>query len=285
MYHIAVPGLHKFDISRTSHSMPVQCPHECIERERMENPHILAEVKSNRDRGEWPLAYYNHPVVKATAATGSIVIPLVLYMDGISMTRNDGILGLFLYSVVTRRRFLLTVLRKSFLCKCGCKGWCSMYPIFAFITWSLTALSCGRWPDSKHDQNPWSESDKHHFENAGKPLSCFGCLLYIKADWAEFAHSLSYASWQSTMFPCMLCRTTNANMYCVRGFSALTDQWEPLLDVDFERAASACEINVLLDRARFSIIKPLLRYKKKECLPEGFSSQTSVHWVCAREIG
>ena len=154
MYHVGVPGLQKFDTSRTTHSMPVQCPHECIDREFRDQPRLLQEVERMKDQGLFPPNFYKHPAVQGTRST---VVPLELYLDGISFTRNDGILGVFFYSVLTKRRFLFAAVRRSFPCKCGCKGWCTLFPLFSCLRWSLAALAAGRWPSSKHDNTSWSD--------------------------------------------------------------------------------------------------------------------------------
>ena len=57
---------------------------------------------------------------------GTDVHPLALYVDGVRHTKRDGVIGFFIYSLVTPRRHLCVAVRKSDLCRCGCRGWCSM---------------------------------------------------------------------------------------------------------------------------------------------------------------
>lgn len=129
MYHVRVPGLAKYDLSRTSHAMPVQTPHEAIEQEIRDKPSLLDDARAAAAEGQLPQRFYDHPVVRRKG--NRVAIPLALYMDGIAMTRNDSIPGICVYSLLTCRRHLVAVLRKSFLCKCGCGGRCSLHPVFA----------------------------------------------------------------------------------------------------------------------------------------------------------
>ena len=66
--------------------MPVQPPHDCINREISENPAILAKTQAKCAASEWPQSYYEHPVV--LRSPGEVVVPLALYMDAINLTRT-----------------------------------------------------------------------------------------------------------------------------------------------------------------------------------------------------
>jgi hypothetical protein len=259
MYHISTPGLDKHDAGRSTHDMPVNCPHVCIDAEFRRTPDLEAQVIAKAAANEFPPSYYKHKVVRE--AGGRCVLPTVIYLDGISFTRNDSIWGIFIYSFLSRRRYLMSNIRKSFLCRCGCKGWCTLYTVFAFIRWSLLSLASGTWPLSKHDGTPFVESDGLHYKMRGQPLSARACVLYIKADWAEFANTLAYASWQTFLFPCMQCFCTKSDMFRLAGFGPNSFPWQLTTEHDMEMATRACEIKVSLDIPSWSLVKASLRYK------------------------
>ena len=48
MFHWPVPGLAKYDLSTSKHSMPLQLPHEAIEQEVLTHPEVLEQAKGNR---------------------------------------------------------------------------------------------------------------------------------------------------------------------------------------------------------------------------------------------
>lgn len=260
MFHIDVPCLSKYDFSRSVHPMAVDPPHESLDKEVRDNPWILEETRRRTEAREWPPAFYDHCVVQRNA--GEVVLPLAVYLDGISMTRNDSMIGVFVYSLTSLRRHLVAVYRKSALCKCGCGGRCSLYPLFAMMRWSFRALGDGRWPNAKHDNKAWTEQDGKRHTMAGRPLSVKAFVLFVKADWAEFTKTLGFASWASSLFPCPFCRETKEDLYKVAGFSLETSPWALLCHEDIERAMAACEVHVRLSRDQHKEVCAALRFDK-----------------------
>eukprot|EP00969_Alexandrium_andersonii_P182659 8071208-Alexandrium_andersonii.AAC.1 len=66
----------------------------------------------------------------------------------------------------------------------------------------------GTHPEMRHDGTPFQGSDSERQACAGQPLGWRGALLFVKGDWAEFSHSLGFASWSHGTHPCLLCKTT-----------------------------------------------------------------------------
>ena len=95
-------------------------------------------LQQMHDLCELPQAYYTSPVVQQY---GHKVFPYILYMDGICFAKRDTLLGLFVYNMVTGHRCLFAVLRKSELCQCGCRGWCTMYVRFVYTHCNLLGHS------------------------------------------------------------------------------------------------------------------------------------------------
>ena len=125
-YTVATPGHSKHDCARTVHDLPVVNPHEALHEEVVANPSILVDLQRARDEGLFPPAYWENPVVRNSEQA---VLPLALYLDGVPTTTRDGVLGIFVYNLITYKRHLVAVLRKSNFCKCGCRGGvpCSLF--------------------------------------------------------------------------------------------------------------------------------------------------------------
>ena len=70
------------------------------------------------------------------------------------------------------------------MCHCGCRGWCTLYPVFAALAWSFAALLEGRHPLKRHDGSEWQASDVGRASCAGEKCRRAVCL-FIKGDWAE----------------------------------------------------------------------------------------------------
>lgn len=256
MHRVGVPQHKKHDMSRTTHAMPIQLPHEALAGEAAENPDALTGPTDP----EWTEAYLNHPVVRANP--GRPVMPIALYLDGISFTRVDSLLGVFVYSLHTLKRHLVAVLRRSEMCKCGCKGWCSLYPVFAVVHWSFTAMAQGLWP-SAPVFGEWGPHDESRKANAGKDLGFVGALLHLKGDWSEFSHTLGFADWSSKEFPCMFCTATRDSRFDLSGFSVVSSPWATVRQEDVEGACRRCEVWRVLSREQHATVRAALEYDKR----------------------
>jgi hypothetical protein len=236
--------------------MVMQLPHEALSDEVASNPEA---AKLELDP-EWTDGYRSHRVVRMHPDRQ--VIPYALYMDGISFTNTDSLLAFFVYSLITRKRHLCAIVRKSAFCRCGCRGWCTLYPILRALRWSFEQLAIGRHPEQDIN-GPWAAGSQRS-ENAGEPLNLTAALLHIKADWAEFAHTLSFASWSSVLFCCMFCKCTKVDRFDVKSFNPFDSTWDPIGHDDMERAVSACERLVHLSKVQYTKVKGALFYEKSK---------------------
>jgi len=118
-----------------------------------------------------PPTYDTHPV-KTSAPPGVPVFPIALYVDAVPFSRYDSAVGFYGYCMLTGIRHLFAALRKCDLCKCGCGGWCSYYPVFLMIAWSLVAGAKGVWPLSRHDETDFwpTEGDDIRRNMAGHSI-------------------------------------------------------------------------------------------------------------------
>lgn len=261
-YNIGLPMHAKHDDSRTTHDMVVEVPHEALNEEVLEDPTIVERARQT----QWPPAYHASPIVQKY---GNGVVPLALYLDGVPTTSRDGVLGIFIYSLVTFKRHLVAAVRKSSLCKCGCRGWCTLNPIWNFVHWSLQAMGRGEHPSSRHDNYAWKPSDSTRCDLGGLPLAFRGMLLQIRGDWLEFCSSLGLANWQDSQCPCIFCSTTKATMDRFSGFSPLTSAFPPVTHVDYDAACTVCEQKRSLNQEEYNLVKNNLAYFKTKDGPRG----------------
>ena len=257
MYKVLVPQHSKYDMSRTAHEMVINVPHEEFATEVSENP----GAASGHLDPEWSEDYQDHPVVKANP--GQRIMAFAFYLDGISFTKNDSLLGLYVYSLHSFKRHLCMVFRRSHVCKCGCKGWCTLYPAFLVLRWSFRALAAGVWPSVDHTGEAFPEGSRRALL-AGTPFSFHGALVHIKGDWAEFSHTLGFADWSSALFCCLFCKATRENRFNVAGFGPVSSPWGDLSHADMERACAACEIWIDLTQEQHARVRASLVYDKKK---------------------
>lgn len=255
-YELAVPGHTKHSDARAVNSVSVRLPHECLHQEHTLNP----DLTEGFDASEWPSSYNDHTAVKDKPGP---VVPLALYLDGAQYIKRDQVLVFVVCNLLSGARHLSCVLKKKDLCRCGCRGFCSLRPIMAMLAWSFKALASGTFPVCKHDGSPWG-NDEERSSLGGLPLSLAAAVTQVRGDWAEFAHSLFFPSWKHSLFPCVWCTCDAESMYDWEGTSPTSVPWDPVRPQDYEAACARCErfVTVATEDQRNRILE-LLRYDKR----------------------
>jgi len=138
--------------------------------------------------GQWARNYMENEVVKREPL--GTVFPLGLYLDKVQYKKRDSTLGIWAINCFTHRRHLMACIPTSQTCQCGCNGWCSLFPVLAFVEWSFAAAADGHYPLQRHD-GPWPV-DSASLSLAGQPLGFRAAPLIIKWGWSEFQSTLSF---------------------------------------------------------------------------------------------
>ena len=128
-YLIRVPAWRKHDGMRTTRLVPAVPSFEALAEELADDPSIKGIMRDTFD--DWPPVYRHHAVVLRCARGEAI--PIAFYLDGVPLAKRDSVLGFWIVNLASGKRHCLVVLRKGFMCKCGCRGWCSLWPIFEFL--------------------------------------------------------------------------------------------------------------------------------------------------------
>ena len=262
---LQVPGQGKHDIERTVQSISVEPGHEQFVDDYNANTssfqRLLAKFKSDENL---PACYWNHPVVQGALA-GVLVFPIALYLDGVPYSITDSVIGFWLVSLIDSRRYLIGLLRKRNLCKCGCKGWCTFWHFFAMLHWDLKAGAEGRYPDARYD-GPWlAGSDDARKERSSHIFPFKLACLYIKGDWMELGTTIGLPTWQDALRPCFCCNAFFGNFFATSGMTMEALTWLVNADDDYFAAASRCELEVpircMLD---VQMLLASLRYDKRK---------------------
>ena len=207
-----MPGHSNYACHRTVHSIACTPLQEAVDDEIADNPSMLHNLDSQSlDHHNWCNAYIEHPVVQASVAKP---IPIAIYLDGVSYSNIDSVIGFWCVNLFSGARHFLAPIRKRLLCRCGCKGWCSFWAIFNWLSSCVSAGESGIYPESRHDRKPWNT-----IQDAGRKLkgglATFRklALLFIKGDWAEIANTCALSSWASKIRPCFKCNAFRRIMY------------------------------------------------------------------------
>jgi len=268
---VDIPCYRPFDAGRYVRQVPVFPPHEILAEECAGDKGLIRQLKGSVDAGEWPPCYHSHPVVQQ--AKPAIAIPIAIYIDGIQFTRRDNILGVFCNNLATGVHHLVAVLRKSWMCRCGCRGWCSLYPLLETISWSLKAAARGVYPDA----GPFGDLDPVRKEFSNSPLGLVAACLFLKADWAEYAHTLGFFTWSSKRRPCVFCDCNGQPWVTSTGFDAISWPWNLTSFEQYKAACVVCErwVNIRT-KAELDLVRGLLFFDKRKAGVRGRCLQADI---------
>lgn len=192
-------------------------------------------------------AYRHHPVVQAHQNAGKpLPLPIGLYVDGVRYTseigaKTDNLLAFWLINLLTMKRHLIGFVRSSDICRCGCRGWCTLWPILKTIQWFCLTMVAGK----TLDRGPFGEIITDGWYVPNDPLLFYGVLLWIKGDWAEHSKTLGLMSWAASVNPCSLCHCSKAELHTKYArVSALSLPWVDKTSTSYDAACNACEVVV-----------------------------------------
>jgi hypothetical protein len=236
-----VPGHTKHSRERAVQTVRVVPPHECLHNEIVRDPAILQQIRPD----EWPPSFHDHPVIRN--APPASVIPIAFYMDAAQYTKGGAAVVVFVVcNLISGARHLAAVLKKKDFCRCGCRGWCSLRPVFAFLDWSFQALAMGSFPAAQCDGAAWPASDPTRLSMVGLPLALRAAVVHVKGDWAEYAHSLGFPTWRHLEYPCLWCRCDRDSLYLFDDMDASGLPWDATVAADYESACVRCERHVVI---------------------------------------
>lgn len=251
---------------RTFEPIAVQPLHEALASEfALHSEELVGDLAAAREASRLPKIYLDHPWVKESG--DAVIHPYVLYVDGVSFSRTDTVLGIYSYfSGRVESTCLLAVVRKSEFCRCGCGSWCTLQPLFLSLAWSMEALGRGTWPSSRHDNTRWwAIRDDRRASRSGTPFGFRAVCIFLKADWMEFINTLGLMSFQTQNSPCPFCLTDLTRFFELLGYSAVSMPF-PWKDLTYYNAAcAACERTVVISSvAMRTKIAGVLEYDKRK---------------------
>eukprot|EP00959_Pyramimonas_sp_CCMP1952_P072204 1507955-Pyramimonas_sp.AAC.1 len=83
---------------------------------------------------------------------------------------------------VSGKRYLICSIRKSDVCRCGCKGFCSIGNIQRTIAWSFNCLADGIYPALDHTGRPFHDDPRATQRGLDLAEGWRGALTEFRAD-------------------------------------------------------------------------------------------------------
>ena len=262
LYYLDVPGATRGHGERVVKTLPMMPLHEALAREVATSPDLVEGAAA----AELTPAYETNPLVQAAAREGRPKpLAFVVYLDAVRFTaplagRTDSMLGFWVYFLESQRRHLVTCARTRDFCRCGCRGWCTVFPILAAMAWSTQAAAVGQRPERRHDQAPFDPEDPFtiHTTQLGPGLGFTGVLLWLKGDWGGGRPHLR---------PWPYCESPSALLHANYASCSLTNwPWPEREETYYEQVCSAREIVVAVndEEHRRNLLRALVYDKGKK---------------------
>ena len=252
LYFVQTPQQVNHSPLRTIQNIPVKLAYEAIQDELVADPdvwHKLQAEPHERTANVTDLpAFKLHPLVTAaTAANKPRPLPVGLYVDGVAYKqqasgRSDTVAGYWLINLISGKRYLLCALRHSDDCDCGCRGWCSIFPVLSCLRWQLECMAHGLRPDRMHNGDPWPRGQGH--APADRQLSYSAVLLFVKGDWCEHSKTLGLSSWAQNDNCCQFCELSKHELHNSSHYISHdgVEQWPMREHHEYETAVRQCEV-------------------------------------------
>ena len=115
-YDLDFPGEDKYARTRILRAIPTLPMHEALQSEFDHNRALREELEIVLENADWIQQCYDHDVVRR-ARPGEIIWPVAIYVDGVPFQKRDGLVNFQAYNLVSGKRHLLLVLRKTEICE------------------------------------------------------------------------------------------------------------------------------------------------------------------------
>ena len=256
---LSVPLYSKFDGSRRALPYYALPGHEALADELRDEPDLHHKLAQAHIDHKLPPVYYNHPVVREH---GLGTFPIAIYLDKVEFAKRDGTLGMTVTNMISGRRHLVLGLRKTELCRCGCRGYCSLFVAFVFIRWFVEAAASGLYPSFRHDMSDFLQSERFRSALAGQTIGAHFAVCMLRGDWGEFGPTLQFPTFHHLYHPCPLCKSPKEGLNDISGFTSLAMPYMPKKYADFDAACKAAEHIVTLTAESHRKIRAVLAYDR-----------------------
>jgi hypothetical protein len=218
---ISLPGRVKG--KRADIQLQVRPFHELLIKEASASAHRLKEWHSVLSEKELPRAWKANPIISG-AGDEELVVPVAIYMDAAryggsaAAGKQRSILQVSLVNLISGTRHVGLAFRKQYQCRCGCKGWCSVYSILSFLHWCLLQLAQGRWSESAFGGGDWSAESPalDRVALAGQATAFKAAVVYLMLDWEAVVSTMGVPQWNTKLHPCPLCNCSSDIMHAYR---------------------------------------------------------------------
>jgi hypothetical protein len=219
LVHVEAPMLDKKTSARVPVLIPIVRPSEALSEHFLGHMDAVDEndLRTPLDSAppleeEWTPAQKNNCVTTAALAAGvhpSRIRRLGIFMDGAGFTKQESFEGLFINDLDTGQRWLIAIIRKAEVCGCGCRGFCTYWPVHDAILNDLQSSADGKWSMVSHLQEPFPVGTREH-SRAGQSMGVVLAVCEIRADMPGYTSPMGFRASGHCTSPRCVCTTTKS---------------------------------------------------------------------------
>ena len=126
-------------------------------------------------------------------------------------------------------------------CKCGCRGWCSYYPIVRTMAWDMDIGGTGMFPTTGHDDTPLQNPKRT--ARAGNAMGIKLACVLVRGDWPAFCDIAAFRQWSHNLSPCFLCNISKSLMGKHHSNISIDEgPWHDWQHAEYEAEVARCSI-------------------------------------------
>jgi hypothetical protein len=197
---------------------------------------------------EWTPAQRDHVVVQAALKAGahpSRVRRLGIFMDDAGFTKQESFEGLFISDLDTGMRFLIAIIRKAELCDCGCRGFCTFWPVHDAILSDLQSSADGKWSVVSHLQEAFEPGSKRQ-QRAGMPMGLVLAITELRADMPGYTGPMGFRASSHVHHPCSVCNISKADLSNLDNISLDDGPSDLFTNAQYQALKSDCSVVVTI---------------------------------------
>ena len=252
---VTVPGNAKHKAGRAEINIEIALAHESIADEIRNTEDASALLAS----AQLPRVYHENKHVQKAKRDGlPLPWPVAMYSDGVQYTSSIGrghtVTGITLINLVTQKRHHVTAVGSWCQCNCGCRGWCTMFPILLCCAWQLQVLVSGKRTLQRYNGETVNENSDHILAKCigkwGTELGFNAVLIYNMGDWMDMNKTHGLPGVMSAYNFCPFCHCEKQTMVSMSGACSLCGwPWLTVRADAYEEFCQSCEIKVVLTNA------------------------------------
>ena len=230
---------------------------------------------------EWTPAHRDSEVCKVALASGvhpTRIRRLGIFMDAAGFTKQESFEGLFVIDLDTGFRTLVAVIRKAEYCSCGCRGFCTLWPVHDAILNDLQSAADGKWSVVTHLQEEFPPGSVER-ARAGLPMGLVLAVCELRADMPGYTGPMGFRASSHAVNPCCVCNICKGDLSKMDNVSLTDGPAEPFTTEQYRQLMRDCSVVATVTEAdvRSIIRHESLEYDRRKM--SGFLGRRMVHHV------